>query len=303
MQENVNGPAFLGIGAPRAGTTWIYRKLQAHPAVWVPPIKELHYFDSIDATIREDFATHRRSYRIRHHFLRRVRHYVAAPAYPLSSLVRSKLRLDPDWDFRFLFGEGGLDWYLSLFERQARRGLLTGEITPAYFMLDTATIELMRQKVPARKLLLMLRNPVEAAWSAVSKVARDRTISVDPDDPQQIKNVLDRDDIRKRYTYGDNLERWLSVYRRDEIFVGFFEDLTNDPAGLIRNVCEFLEIDNIYARQGAELRERINAATGTLGKLQPGIRAHLAACYRPQLEKLVRLLPDHAPPHEWLHGL
>ena len=37
-------PHFLGIGAARAGTTWLSEQLNAHPDVWIPAIKELHYF-------------------------------------------------------------------------------------------------------------------------------------------------------------------------------------------------------------------------------------------------------------------
>ena len=39
-------PTFLGIGAPKAGTTWVYSLLQSHPDVVVPTHrKEIHYFD------------------------------------------------------------------------------------------------------------------------------------------------------------------------------------------------------------------------------------------------------------------
>lgn len=37
-------PDFLGIGAQKAGTTWLYRNLISHPRIWMPR-KELHYFD------------------------------------------------------------------------------------------------------------------------------------------------------------------------------------------------------------------------------------------------------------------
>jgi len=40
-------PSFLGIGVPRAGTTWLYKLLAAHPDVYVPlRRKEVHFFDS-----------------------------------------------------------------------------------------------------------------------------------------------------------------------------------------------------------------------------------------------------------------
>ena len=39
-------PFFLGIGAQRAGTTWLDSFLRTHPALWLPTRrKELHYFD------------------------------------------------------------------------------------------------------------------------------------------------------------------------------------------------------------------------------------------------------------------
>ena len=38
-------PDFLGIGARKAGTTWLHHNLRQHPQIWMPPQRELHYFD------------------------------------------------------------------------------------------------------------------------------------------------------------------------------------------------------------------------------------------------------------------
>lgn len=38
-------PDFLGIGAQKAGTTWIHAQLARHPGVWLPPEKELHFWN------------------------------------------------------------------------------------------------------------------------------------------------------------------------------------------------------------------------------------------------------------------
>ncbi|MDY6993754.1 MAG: sulfotransferase [Pseudomonadota bacterium] len=40
-------PDFIGIGAQRSGTTWVANVMSLHPEIWVPPLKELHYFDSV----------------------------------------------------------------------------------------------------------------------------------------------------------------------------------------------------------------------------------------------------------------
>ena len=39
-------PTFLGIGVPKAGSTWLYEVLSAHPRIWAPPDeREVHFFD------------------------------------------------------------------------------------------------------------------------------------------------------------------------------------------------------------------------------------------------------------------
>lgn len=37
-------PNFLYLGAPKAGSTWIFEALKAHPQVFVPPVKDTAYF-------------------------------------------------------------------------------------------------------------------------------------------------------------------------------------------------------------------------------------------------------------------
>ena len=37
---------FLGIGAQKAGTTWIFENLQRHPDVQFPGGKEIHFWDA-----------------------------------------------------------------------------------------------------------------------------------------------------------------------------------------------------------------------------------------------------------------
>lgn len=39
-------PTFLGIGAQRAGTTWLFENLRTHPDVYVPEVKEINFFAS-----------------------------------------------------------------------------------------------------------------------------------------------------------------------------------------------------------------------------------------------------------------
>jgi hypothetical protein len=46
-------PDFLVIGAEKAGTTWLHDILRAHPDLFLPEVKELHFFNRFDSTGRE----------------------------------------------------------------------------------------------------------------------------------------------------------------------------------------------------------------------------------------------------------
>lgn len=46
-------PNFLVIGAEKCGTTWLHAVLRAHPEIFVPPTKEIHYFNRLDSNLRE----------------------------------------------------------------------------------------------------------------------------------------------------------------------------------------------------------------------------------------------------------
>ena len=46
--DNSQYPDFLGIGAQKAATSWLDSILRNHPDVWLPPVKELHYWSDAD---------------------------------------------------------------------------------------------------------------------------------------------------------------------------------------------------------------------------------------------------------------
>lgn len=44
IEKQVKKPDFVGVGAQRAGTSWLYHALDAHPEIFLP-LKEVHFFD------------------------------------------------------------------------------------------------------------------------------------------------------------------------------------------------------------------------------------------------------------------
>src|SRR5437763_16018587 len=41
------GPDFICVGPQKTGTGWLYEQLESHPDFWMPPIKELQYFNQL----------------------------------------------------------------------------------------------------------------------------------------------------------------------------------------------------------------------------------------------------------------
>ncbi len=46
------GPDFICIGLPKAGTGWLYDQLDNHPDFWMPPVKELLYLEAAVSKMR-----------------------------------------------------------------------------------------------------------------------------------------------------------------------------------------------------------------------------------------------------------
>ena len=54
----------------------------------------------------------------------------------------------------------------------AKRSILSGDITPAYCMLPDEIIEMVMRKFPELKVIFLARDPVERAWSQISMSVR-----------------------------------------------------------------------------------------------------------------------------------
>jgi len=125
-------PHFLCIGAQRSGTSWLYDNLRQVPGLWLPPVKELHYFDRIDPDFyRNPSHAYRRFHpHLRDRLARNARNLGALVPRLAAELAREGLRL-PLWGHAYYFGKPSDEWYRGLFRSAAARGLITGEITPA----------------------------------------------------------------------------------------------------------------------------------------------------------------------------
>jgi hypothetical protein len=220
-------PDFLGIGAQKAGTTWLYRNLLRHPDLYLPPTKEAHYFD-------------RKFHR------------------PLS-------------------------FYAARFADA--RGRLKGEITPAYSLLPLERIRFIRRVMPEVRLIYLLRNPMERAWSqAQMEVIRPALEEGRPVEHDAIVRNLLSSRNRARGAYLANLDRWLSVFPEEQLHVGFFDELAARPREFLEGILRHLGVTTEVAWETYPLHEVIKAGAGV--PLTEPYRALLADLYTPDLKAL-----------------
>src|SRR5436309_1488729 len=45
VSSTAEGPDFICVGMPKAGTDWLLDQVQYHPDFWMPPVKGLHYLN------------------------------------------------------------------------------------------------------------------------------------------------------------------------------------------------------------------------------------------------------------------
>jgi hypothetical protein len=229
-------PDFVGIGAQKAGTTWLSYNLQLHPEIWMPKIKELHYFNE---RINDPKNSLSRLYgkitgegTVNRRWRRQVR----------SRLRRHRKRFKREeflWDLKYYAGTPSDRWYISLF--QPGRGKVKGEITPAYSMLGHEGVARVHDLLPDAKLIFMMRNPIERAWSQLAmRFHKAGKRSIGSIRHRGLQRNFEKEGNRARTDYLQTLEDWSAFYPQERIFVGFLEDIHFYPAQLLGSVYEFL---------------------------------------------------------------
>ena len=286
-------PSFLGIGAARAGTTWLHANLRPHPQIWLPPVKELHYFDlqrrgasSYYPISSTDLRWCGRNWRLGARGLGRIWYYRHAWSL-LRRLAAGRAPLR--WSTRYISGFRTDRWYSSLF----RTDCVSGEITPGYMLLPQPIVEEVRRLNPEMKIIFLLRNPVSRAWSNLRHrmgpgvlKATDNTILTRMESPGSI--------LRSRYVQAVN--NWRGVFGPNQVFIGFFDDLVAAPRDLLRSVLNFLGVDSSDRNIPATLEREVNASAKR--DLPEHLLPRLYAPYLDDLRELEKLVGG--PVSKWL---
>ncbi|MGI9060837.1 MAG: sulfotransferase domain-containing protein [Ktedonobacteraceae bacterium] len=189
-----------------------------------------------------------------------------------------------------------------------KKDLLTGEGTP-YYILYPHTPKRTFEVVPHVKLIALLRNPVDRAYSQywIEKQAGFETWSFE----DAIKGEQDRlageyekmlqdenyysESFRHfsyltRGVYIDQLQNWLRYYPREQLLVLKSEDMYSDPAGVVKQSLEFLGVPTGELKQEFKNYRRPSKKgyrnKVVPPKLDPAMKNYLVEYFKPHNARL-----------------
>ena len=123
-----------------------------------------------------------------------------------------------------------------------------GESSPMY-LYTPGTAERIQETLPNVKLLAILRNPVDRAYSAYTHALREWK---EPAGSFQEALALEPERIRAgwgmlwHYTraglYHEQLSRYFKIFDPQQICVALYDDLISDPSALLRHIFNFLGV-------------------------------------------------------------
>lgn len=192
----------------KAGTGWLHDQLSHAEGAWMTPIKELNYAcgDPFTPFNRHRWETLR-----------------GRPDLP----ARDRAFLDA-------FAAGGFRgkdaaWYRSLFA--GAQGLVTGDISPNYAMATPGEIAAFVREYPRVRCVLLLRHPVDRAWSAICMRVRKAEATLEEiGDPARVAALIERPDYAERSYPTRIAAKWSAALPAGALRHWFLEDIAEAPA-------------------------------------------------------------------------
>ena len=264
-------PNFFIAGAPKAGTTSLYHYLDQHPEIYMSPIKEPHYFAS-------EIRLERFSERLRP---RAEQDAGTLRAYLDSSMSEKR------------FGGVVTEWsdYLKLFRKAEGRKAI-GEASVCYLWSESAA-ENIRRGIPDARIILILRNPVEMAFSMYIHTLRSGAIhcsfreAIEMGIEQRGGPIDVMHPFLDMGFYHQQVKRYLETFLAERIVIYWYDEYQADPARILADIFRFLKVDATFC---PDMSKRYLEAGTPDVMLDPADRAFLIEFYRDDISKLSDLL-------------
>lgn len=220
-------PHFLIIGAAKSGTTSIYEGLKQHPKIQMSSVKEPNFF----------------------------------------ALEGSDLAFKPGSTTSGYLEECVTDWdqYLQLFHPSNGHKIL-GEASPIY-LYDTNAAKRIHQYIPTAKLIVILRNPIERAYSNFLQHVRE---GIETTDSFSTAIELEERRLAEKWWWGfayikagfyhQQLLRYTNIFASDQIKIYLYDDFKLSPEDILRDIFQFLDVDPAFTSSSLSTQHNVGGA-------------------------------------------
>lgn len=196
----------------------------------------------------------------------------------------------------------GLGWYMSHFpapELKDGQRTITGEASP-YYLAHSLAPERASKVVPQAKLITLLRDPVDRAYSHYQHAVRFGNDRLSFEDAIAAEGERTRRSREKmlaeqgsapeipsgrsylaRGVYVDQLLAWDRFFDREQMLVLKAEDYFADPPGVMKTVLEFLDLPEWEPQDSP----KVNVG-GYEDRMKPETREKLQAYFGPHNQRL-----------------
>ncbi len=274
-----------GIGAVKAGTSWLFSYLEGHPECAMPPIKELKYFYILES------GYYGGQIKLTRNLVQELKQKLEDGKAKDVQAVKQRLNKARHWLKVLNLREEAPEAYGAYMMDQARGAKLTADITPEYCMMPVSRLKQMAGLVAETRFVYILRDPVDRLWSNIRMNARRKSDNAELMRGYalaEVDEVLNGkpNQAYERSDYAGGLDVLEQAVPSEDRKVLFYETLFKDDT--IRDLCAFLGLSN----HAAPLKKRVHE--GIPVKLDIARRNGLQKLLAPQyhaVEKRFQTLP------------
>jgi len=274
-------PDFLCIGAQKAGTSWLFRMLKSVPGVFVPAIKELHFFSEKCSENNTDWVPLHRKNQLEH-VISYVNENNETHAFNQRLIEQfDHLAKDPVDD----------DWYRGVFQ-YAHEHEVCGEICPTYMGMPAHGINDALSINPSLKILVLIRDPIDRIWSQIRMRMAISSDNINIDtlhrNPHKLRPFLKYGD------YARSFPLWNTSKNEERFKTVLFDRIAIEPESVLREILDYIGVP--FPVILPELNEPVLA--GKPLALPPKLRAMLFDELQPQYAFLHPYFPEQV--EKWI---
>ncbi|GDX51731.1 hypothetical protein LBMAG27_07780 [Bacteroidota bacterium] len=228
MEQSQNLPNFFIVGAAKAGTTSLYNYLRQHPDIFLPSIKEVNYFctDIKPENFRPDYAR--------------------SVYFNFDEYIKKGMKDEVFHGYIQLWNQ-----YVKIFE-PAKNKKAIGELSNTYLFSKVAAENIFK-KFPAAKIIMVLRNPVDRAYShylmdnRMGLEKKGFTEAMENDIAKSEKGWGISNLYYELGLYFEQVKRFFSCFSEKQILVIKYDDFIRNPLNELKNICAFLTVDENFS--------------------------------------------------------